>query len=164
MAKDVLGTGAAGVGLLFLGSGIGSLIGSLFLPAIGRAQVYRALLLSLLIFTALLSLFAWSSWFWVSWVLFMLVGMVGVGMVWPLATTMIQMESSDEVRGRVMGILQFTPGLHFLGAFPLALAAGQLGWEVAITAAAGLSLATTVWYALVRRGAPKLSQQEATAI
>ena len=164
MAKDVLGTGAAGVGLLFLGSGIGSLIGSLLLPAIGRAHVYQALLLSLLIFTVVLSLFAWSSWFWASWALFLLVGMVGVGMVWPLATTMIQIESSPEVRGRVMGILQFTPGFHFLGAFPLALAAGQLGWEVAITGAAGISLATTVWYALVRSGAPKLSRQEAKAI
>ncbi len=63
-----------------------------------------------------------------------------------------------------MGILQFTPGLHFLGAFPLALAAGQLGWEVAITGSAGISLATTVWFALVRRGAPKLSRQEVKAI
>ena len=93
--------------------------------------------------------------------LFLLVGMVGVGMVWPLATTMIQIESSAEVRGRVMGILQFTPGFHFLGAFPLALAAGQLGWEVAITGAAGVSLVTTVWFALVRRGAPKMSSQAA---
>ena len=161
MAKDVLGTGAAGVGLLFLGSGIGSFIGSLLLPTISRAHVYRALLFSLLTFTVVLSLFAWSSWFWVSWVLFLLVGMVGVGMVWPLATTMIQIESSAEVRGRVMGILQFTPGFHFLGAFPLALAAGQLGWEVAITGAAGVSLVTTVWFALVRRGAPKMSSQAA---
>ena len=161
MAKDVLGTGAAGVGLLFLGSGIGSLIGSLLLPAIGRAHVYRALLLSLLVFTVLLSLFAWSSWFWASWALFLLVGMVGVGMVWPLATTMIQLESSAEVRGRVMGILQFTPGFHFLGAFPLALAAGQLGWEVAITGAAVISLSVTAWFALMRTGAPKMSQQAA---
>ena len=38
---------------------------------------------------------------------------------------MIQLESSTEVRGRVMGILQFTPGLHFVGAYPLALAAGS---------------------------------------
>ena len=163
MAKDNLGTGAVGIGLLFLGSGIGSLAGSLLLPTIGRAHVYRALLISLSIFTVVLSLFAWSNWFWVTWVFFLLVGVTGVGMVWPLATTMIQTETSPEVRGRVMGILQFTPGFHFLGAFPLALAAGQLGWEVAITGAAGLSLATTVWFALIRRGAPKLRRQEAAA-
>ena len=93
----------------------------------------------------------------------MLIGMLGVGMVWPLASTMIQTESSAEVRGRVMGILQFTPGFHLVGAFPLALAAGQLGWEVAITGAAGVSLATTLWFAFARSGAPKLTRQEAVA-
>jgi len=163
MAKDVLGTGAGEIGLLFLGSAIGSLAGSMILPAIPRAYVYRALLLSLLIFTVFLTLFAWSDWFWVTFVFFSLVGVVGVGMVWPLATTMVQIETTAEVRGRVMGMLQFTPGFHFLGAFPLALAAGQFGWEVAITGAVGLSLATTVWFAFVRRGAPKMGRQEAAA-
>ncbi len=160
MAKDVLGTGAAGIGLLFLGSGLGSLIGSMILPAISRAHVYRALLLSLLVFTVVLTLFAWSNWFWATFLFFTLVGVTGVGMVGPLATTMIQTETAAEVRGRVMGMLQFTPGFHFLGAFPLALAAGQFGWEVAITGAAVLSLATTVWFALLRRGKPNLSRQE----
>jgi hypothetical protein len=63
-----------------------------------------------------------------------------------------------------MGMLQFTPGFHFLGAYPLALAAGQLGWEVAITGAGVLSLVTTIWFAFVRRGAPKLGRQEAAAV
>jgi MFS family permease len=164
MAKDVLGSGSAGVGLLFLGSGIGSFVGSLLLPAMGRAHVYRALLLSLLLFVLFLSLFAWSTWFWVTWAFFLLVGVTGVGMVWPLATTIIQVESSAEVRGRVMGILQLTPGFHYLGAFPLALAAGQWGWGVAITGAAGLSLAVTLWFALARGGAPKLRPQTTEAI
>ena len=163
MAKDVLGAGAAEIGLLFLGSAVGSLVGSMILPAISRAHVYRALLLSLVVFTVVLILFAWSNWFWVTFVFFSLVGVTGVGMVWPLATTLVQIEATAEVRGRVMGMLQFTPGFHFLGAFPLALAAGQLGWEVAITGAAGLSLATTIWFAFVRRGAPKLGRQEAAA-
>jgi len=135
----------------------------MILPAISRSHVYRALLLSLLVFTAVLTLFAWSNWFWATFVFFTLVGVTGVGMVWPLATTMVQIETTAEVRGRVMGMLQFTPGFHFLGAFPLALAAGQFGWEVAITGAVGLSLATTVWFAFVRRGAPKTGRQEAAA-
>ena len=120
-----------------------------------------ALLLSLLVFTVVLTLFAWSNWFWATFLFFTLVGVTGVGMVWPLATTIIQVETSAEVRGRVMGMLQFTPGFHFLGAFPLALAAGQVGWEVAITGAVGLSLVTTVWFALVRPGKPKFNRQEA---
>ena len=159
MAKEVLGTGAAGVGLLFLASGIGALLGNLLLPFIKNTHVYRSLFVSLLLFTGFLTLFAWSSWFWVSWALFLVVGTVGLGMVWPLATTIIQLESAPEMRGRVMGVLTFTPGLHYLGAFPVALAAAQLGWGVAITGAVGLSLAVTIWFVLVRGGAPKLRPQ-----
>ena len=78
MAKDVLGAGAAEIGLLFLGSAIGSLVGSMILPAISRAHVYRALLLSLVVFTVELILFAWSNWFWVTFVFFSGIG-VAVG-------------------------------------------------------------------------------------
>jgi len=161
MAKDVLETGAAGVGLLFLASGIGSLIGALLAPLIGNANVYRALLVCLVVFAGILTLFAWSSWFWVSWVLFLLVGVVSLGMIWTLATTLIQLETPAEVRGRMMAMLQLAPGFHYLGAFPLAMAAGQWGWAVAITGSAGLCLAVTVWFALLRRGAPKMSRQGA---
>ncbi len=94
----------------------------------------------------------------------LLIGVVSIGMVWPLATTIIQLESSPEVRGRVMGILHFTPGFHFVGAFPLALAAGQFGWGPAITGAAVISLSVTVWFALVRPGAPKLRTQATEAV
>ena len=60
-----------------------------------------------------------------------------------------------------MGILHLTPAFHFLGAFPLALAAGQWGWGWAITGSAVISLSVTAWFALVRSGAPKLDQQAA---
>ena len=162
MAKDILNTGAAGVGLLFLGSGIGAFIGSLILPMIQPANVYRSLLFSLVIFTFILTLFAWSSWFWVSWILFLLVGLVGKGLVWPLATTVVQLETPLEVRGRVMGVLHITPAVHYLGAYPLALAAGQWDWGIAITGSAMVSLVVTAWFVLARRGAPKISRQAAS--
>jgi len=161
MAKDVLTTGAAGVGLLFLGSGIGAFMGSLILPMIQPANVYRSLLFSLVIFTFILTLFAWSSWFWLSLILFLLVGLVGKGLVWPLATTVVQLETPLEVRGRVMGVLHITPAVHYLGAYPLALAAGQWDWAFAITGSAMVSLGVTAWYGLARRGAPKISRPAA---
>lgn len=159
MAKDVLGAGAAGVGLLFLASGMGSFLENFLLPIIGSTRVYRSLLINLVLFVVFLTLFGWSSWFWASWVLFLLVGLVGLGSVWPLATSLIQLESPPEVKGRVMGVLQFTPGFHFLGAFPLALAAGQFGWGVAITGAAVATLVMTIWFGLLRSGAPALNTQ-----
>ena len=164
IAKDTLGVGAADIGLLFFASGVGSLMGSLCLPGIATRHVYQALLISLLVFSLVLSVFAWSNWFWVTWVFFLLVGVTGVGMTWPLATTMIQLETSSKIRGRVLGVLQFTPGFHFLGAFPLALVAGQLGWEIAITGAAGLSIVTTIWFALLRPGRPSFNNQTSTVI
>ena len=159
MAKDVLGTGAAGVGLLFLASGIGSFLGNFLLPIIGSTRVYRSLLINLIFFAVFLTLFGWSSWFWASWVLFFLVGLFGLGSVWPLATSLIQLESPPDVKGRVMGILQFTPGFHFLGAFPLALAAGQFGWGVAVTGAAVATLVMTIWFGMLRSGAPALNTE-----
>ena len=159
MAKEVLGVGAAGVGLLFLASGIGSFLGNFLLPIIGTTKVYRSLLINLILFAIFLSVFSWSSWFRVSWVLFLLVGLIGLGSVWPLATSLIQLESPAEMKGRVMGILQFTPGFHFLGAYPLALAAEQFGWGVAMTATAVATLVVTIWFGVIRGGAPAVNIQ-----
>jgi MFS family permease len=159
MAKEVLGVGAAGVGLLFLASGIGSFLGNFLLPIIGSTKVYRSLLINLVLFAIFLSFFSWSSWFWVSWIFFLLVGLVGLGSVWPLATSLIQLESPADMKGRVMGILQFTPGFHYLGAYPLALAAGQFGWGVAMTATAVATLLVTIWFGVIRSGAPAINIQ-----
>ena len=40
---------------------------------------------------------------------------------------------------------------HYLGAFPLALAAGQWGWGIAITGPAVNGLSVTARFALARR-------------
>ena len=157
MAKESLGVGAAGVGLLYLASGIGSLMGNVLLPLLGTARIYRSMLISVGLFGAFLVLFGWSNWFWVSWALFLAVGVFGLGAVWPFSTTMVQLESPPEVRGRVLGVLQFTPGFHYLGAFPLALAAGQWSWGVALTAAAAATVLVAVWFGIIRKGAPSLS-------
>ena len=121
MAKDTLAVGAAGVGLLYLASGIGSLIGNVLLPLLGTSYIYRSMLTSVALFALFLTVFAWSAWFWFSWVMFLLVGIFGLGAVWPFSSTILQLESPSDVRGRVMGVLQFTPGLHFLGAYTLDL-------------------------------------------
>ncbi len=156
MAKETLGVGAAGVGLLYLASGIGSLTGNVLLPLLGTTNIYRSMLISVGLFAMFLTIFAWSDWFWFSWILFLIVGVFGLGAVWPFSSTIVQLESPSEVRGRVMGVLQFTPGFHFLGAFPLALVAGQWSWGVALTGAAVATIIVAVWFGVVRKGAPSL--------
>ena len=174
-AKEQLGSGASEVGLLLLGSGIGAFIGSMTLTFMHRAWLYRWLLFCLVTFTVLLTLFAWSGslddltrtswagWFWVTWVFALLVGVVAIGWVWPLTTTITQLSTPAEVRGRVMGVVHLVPGFHFLGAWPLTLAAAGIGWPLAITGAAGVCLLITLFYGLGRRTGRELAAHPAAA-
>ncbi len=156
-AKDYLGTEASGAGLLLLASGVGSLLGNLSITFMHRAWLYRWLLVCLVAFCAVLTLFAWSNWFWVSWALFLVVGVLSLGTVWPLATTILQLSAPGEMRGRVMGVLHFTPGFHNLGALPLAAAAGWVGWPTSIGISAGLCLLVTLWFGLSRAAGRRLA-------
>ena len=174
-AKEQLDSGASEVGLLLLGSGIGALIGTMTLTFMHRAWLYRWLLFCLVTFTLLLTLFAWSGslddltrsawsgWFWVTWVFVLLVGIVAIGWVWPLTTTIAQLSSPAELRGRVMGVFHLVPGLHFLGAWPLTLAAAGIGWPLAMTGAAAVCLFVTLSFGLVRRTGRELAAHPATA-
>ena len=162
-AKDQLGADATRAGLLLLASGIGSLIGNIALTFMNRDWLYRWLLACLVTMAVFLTAFGWSSSFWVAWALFLIVGIVSLGTVWPLATTILQLASPAEVRGRVMGILHFTPGFHYLGALPLAFVAAETGWPLAITIAAGLMLLVTFWFGLGLKAGRHLAAKPASA-
>ena len=160
-AKDQLGSDATQAGVMLLASGIGSLIGNLALTFMNRAWLYRWLLACLVTMAVMLTVFGWSTSFWVAWALFLVVGIVSLGTVWPLATTILQLSCPAEVRGRVMGILHFTPGFHYLGAWPLAVVADYAGWPLAITMAAGLMLLVTFWFGLGRSAGRELAAKPA---
>ena len=174
-AKEQLDSGASEVGLLLLGSGIGALIGSLTLTLMHRAWLYRWLLFCLVTFSVLLTIFAWSGsfddltgtswagWFWATWAFTLLVGVVAIGWVWPLTTTITQLSTPVELRGRVMGVLHLVPGLHFLGAWPLTLAAAGVGWPLAITGAAGVTLLVALTFGLGRKTGRELAAHPANA-
>ena len=162
-AKDQLGADATRAGLMLLASGIGSLIGNIALTFMNRDWLYRWLLACLVTMAVFLTAFGWSSSFWVAWALFLIVGIVSLGTVWPLATTILQLASPAEVRGRVMGILHFTPGFHYLGALPLAFVAAETGWPLAITIAAGLMLLVTFWFGLGLKAGRHLAAKPASA-
>lgn len=162
-AKDQLGSDATQAGVMLLASGIGSLIGNLAITFMNRAWLYRWLLACLVTMAVMLTLFGWSTSFWVAWSLFLVVGIVSLGTVWPLSTTILQLATPAEVRGRVMGILHFTPGFHYLGALPLAFVAANAGWGWAITGAAGLMLLVTIWFGMARNDGRQLAARPAPA-
>ena len=163
-AKEQLGSDATRAGVLLLASGIGSLVGSIVITFMNRAWLYRWLLVCLVAMAAVLTLFGWSSSFWMAWTLFLLLGIVSLGTVWPLSTTILQLATPAELRGRVMGILHFTPGFHYLGALPLSFVAAAMGWPLAITIAAGLMLLMTFWFGLARSAGRELASKPAATV
>jgi MFS family permease len=103
--KEVLDVGAGGTGLLWLGAGLGSLLGSFLLASLGDFKRKSWLLLaSLLLLCVFLIAFAWSPWYWISWILFFFVGTMSTGLFWPLANTLVQLNVPSELRGRVLSI------------------------------------------------------------
>ena len=157
--REVLEVGAGGTGLLLLGAGLGSLLGSLLLASLGDFRRKAWLLIgSVLLLSVVLTLFAWSPWYWASWIIFFFVGVMSFGFFWPLATTLIQLNVPPELRGRVLSVLQLAPALHYLGALPLAVAADVINWPAAITGGAALSLVVALWLGIWR---PTLRRLEA---
>ena len=157
--KGVLDVGAGGTGLLLLGAGLGSLLGSLILVSLGDFRRKTWLLMgSVLLLGVVLILFAWSPWYWASWIIFFFVGVMSFGFFWPLATTLIQLNVPPELRGRVLSVLQLAPAVHYLGALPLSVAAEVISWPVAITGGAAMTIVVALWLGIWR---PVLRRLEA---
>ncbi len=157
--KKALDVGAGGTGLLLLGAGLGSLLGSLILASLGDFRRKTWLLMgSVLLLSVFLILFAWSPWYWASWIIFLFVGVMSFGFFWPLATSLIQLNVPPQLRGRVLSVLQLAPAVHYLGALPLAVVAEIISWPVAITGGAAMTLVVAVWLGIWR---PVLRRLEA---
>lgn len=149
-AKDILETGAGGVGLMLMASGVGSLIGSLILASLGNFQHKNLLLLgTVFLFGVTLFLFAWSTWYWVSLGLLILVGMGSMSYV-TMATTILQLTVPTEVQGRVLSLWMIGASLMFVGSLPAAIVADALTWPIALAGGAVLSLVFATWLGVLR--------------
>ena len=149
--KEVLEVGAGGTGFLWLSAGLGSLLGSLFLASLGDFRRKSWLLIgSLVLVCVFLTMFAWTTWYWASWIIFFFVGAMSTGLFWPLANTLVQLNVPNEVRGRVLSVLQIAPAIHFLSGLPLAVAADMISWPIAINGAAAMTLAVALWLGIWR--------------
>jgi MFS family permease len=147
-AREVLGVGAGGAGLLITAAGVGSLIGTLVLVSLGNLPYKNWLLIgSLFIFGLGLFLFAWSPWFWLSWVLLLFVGM---GSMVPMGTIVLQLTVPAELQGRVLSLWYVSAGLMFIGALPMAVVAEALSWPISIAGGAALFLLVALWLGVWR--------------
>jgi len=141
VARDVLGVGASGLGYLAAAGGVGALAASLVVASLGDFQA-KGLLVALAGGGAgvILVLFGLSSWFVLSLALAMVVG--GLFIVYDASmATLIQLVSSEKMRGRVLGLYSTTWGFMPIGGFISGSIATVLGAPAAIALGGGLILA-----------------------
>lgn len=133
-ADDVLGVGEFGYGMLMAASGVGALIASLGIASLGDYRRKGILLLVLALgFGVTLVGFGLSESYVLSLALLVAVGLSSTGYM-TLNATLIQMNVTPGMLGRVMSIYMLTIALMPMGAMPL----GALGDLIGVgTAVAG---------------------------
>ena len=134
-AKDVLNAGPDDLGLLISLSGIGSLLGSLYVASFGNRKRARLLLIGGLLMGLSLLGFAWSTHFWLSIVLLTVVGF-GQASRMSLSNVLIQSYVDDDFRGRVMSIYMLEMAFLSIAIYPISLFADYFGpqWAVGLSA------------------------------
>ena len=143
-----------GVFMVFRGGG--AFTGSLVVASWGDSKNKGLLMyLQLVICSVGLIAMAWSQWFWAACALVALVGSTSIGGFWPVSSSLMQLTTAPDMRGRMMAMMQLAPVFHFLGAWPLTWLAQLYGWSVAITSGAAvllvISLAGWMYRPMVRR-------------
>jgi MFS family permease len=145
-ARDVLGTDAAGYGVLVSAVGVGALSGALFLAAFGGTLRKRRLsLISAVGFGAALATTSLAPNYWVA---LGLLAVVGCSMVLQSisANTLLQQEAPDHLRGRVMGFYSFVVlGMAPFGALQIGWISQHLGTRVAFALGGSVCVLATVY-------------------
>jgi MFS family permease len=127
-ARDIWNGGPAGYGILLSASGAGALIGAFGLASIRNVKRQGVILIiSGLLFSLTVILFALSTSFWLGVILLFISG-IAVTVFGTIISTFIQMAVPNELRGRVMSLYAITLiGLPSLGAMGVGSAAELLG-------------------------------------
>ncbi len=146
LARDVLGLGASGYGVLLSCVGAGAIVGALSLAALGpRVRRGRLLTVSSMIFSVSLLVLVFIRTTWVAGVVLFVSGLAMILMT-AIINGLLQTLSTDEFRGRVMSVY----ALLFIGLSPAGSVVGGAlarwaGVDVAIGGGAVVLLLYAVW-------------------
>jgi MFS family permease len=149
-ARDILGVGASGQGLLLTGMGIGALGSAVIIASFGdRLARGKFMLGGAALYGLGVVAFAASPWFQLSMLLMIVIGLANV-CCHALVQTVIQTYSPPEFRGRTMSMFQLsnvvmTAGSILIGA--LATLAGTQ-WAVALMGGMGVVAMLAIHFAL----------------
>jgi MFS family permease len=132
-ARDVLGRGADGYGVLMSASGVGALLGALVVATFGHRVTPRKLALGgVWLFSAALLAFSFTRNFYVA-LAFLFVAGFGMLLFFSITNTVLQTIVPDEMRGRVMGVWSLIFGAMIpLGSLEAGAVAHWLGTPFAL--------------------------------
>jgi MFS family permease len=161
-ARDVLGIGSTGLGVLMAVNGVGAVLGSLYVAGSktlpGRGFV---LIAGSGGFAAVLILFALTPFPLLAGVFILAAGFSSAVFL-AVNNTLVQLNVDDEVRGRILGIYGLTWGLMPLGTLPAGAIADAYGAPAAMIALASLALVLILIVSLrfpsVRQALPRREQ------
>lgn len=145
-AENILHVGSAGYGVLLTGVGFGSIPGGLIVANMSRSRWKgRAMGAAAILYMGMVVLFGLSRWFPLSFAI-LVTGGLGWSMMVTLNQTLLQLNLSDEFRGRVLALYTMAGGLTPFGNLAMGAAADQFGVQEAVVAfaLAGLVLAAYV--------------------
>lgn len=131
-ARDILGAGSEGYGLLVTGVGFGSIPGGLIVANMSESRWKgRAMGAAALFYMGMVVLFALSTVFLLSFAILVVAG-VGWSMMVTLNQTLLQMNVADEFRGRVLSLYSMSNGLMPFGNLTMGASADAFGVQAAV--------------------------------
>jgi len=137
-ARDVVNTGAVGLGYMNTSVGVGALIGLTWLASKGDYRHKGVLFfLSIIIPGLTLVVFSASQWLWLSLVLLLLVGAAN-SVFTALRSTLVLLIVPDHLRGRVMALRELSWGTTPLGMLLLGVLAEAWGAPAGTAILAGV--------------------------
>jgi MFS family permease len=157
IARDVFNTGPNGLGMLGSGAGAGSLIGALMLAFLSNAKrIRRFLIIGAVAMGPILTLFALSPILILGVITIFFVGII-IQITLTSNITLVQMESHDYMRGRIMGIRYVLMTSGPVGMLLLGITAELFGAPIALLLMSFMALLFAV---LVIARFPKMRLQK----
>ena len=142
---ESLESSAARQGFLISVSGIGALVGSVFIATMREKRRGLYLLISMLVMALSLIVFSFTNSYMLALIIFIPLGLAQAGRM-ALSNTLAQVYSEDEYRGRVMSIYMLNWGMTNVGVFVVGIVADFVGVQWAVGGSAIILLAVTLYF------------------
>ena len=154
-ARDVLDTSATELGILMGASGVGSLVmGSIIASSTSLKPTHVRFLIASLGYSAMVVGWALSPWFALA-ATFLFLNGIASGAFNSISSSLIQVVSPEEYRGRMIGLQGLTWGSMSLGGMAVGGAASLVGVTLALSGLAAIPAFFSLVYSPGRSSSPR---------